>query len=230
MHRTLALGFAATLLVAAKPVPADQLLLKPGMIDAALLLPPPPADDSEIERSELAVLHAVDQVRTPAEMDHAKADGKLKEVSIFADAMGPGFDLDRLPATKALFQTVRVEEKAAVAVAKDHFKRNRPWIVDPSLHSCAPDDAPQSSYPSGHTSMAYSMAAILARLVPAKAPAILSRAADYAHNRVICEQHSPSDLAAGEAFGMLIAERLMAQPTFQAQFRAAQAELKSAKE
>jgi acid phosphatase (class A) len=229
MRQAMTLGLAATLLVAAKPAPSGPLLLEPAAIDAALLLPPPPADDSAIERAELADLHAIDSTRTPQDTARAAADGKVKDVTIFVGAMGPGFDLDRLPATKALFQTVRLEEKAAVDRAKNHFKRNRPWIVDPLLHSCTTDDAPQSSYPSGHTSMAYSMAAVLARLAPAKAPAILSRAADYAHSRLVCEQHFPSDVAAGQAFGVLIAERLMEQPTFQSQFSAAAAELKSVK-
>lgn len=225
MRRHLLLASFAFLLIAAKPASTEALLLTPAMIDAARLLPPPPADDSAIERSELAVLHDTDRTRTPDDTAHATADGKTKDVSMFAGVMGPGFNLDRLPATKALFQTVRLEEKAAVDRAKDHFLRNRPWIVDASLHSCATDDAPQSSYPSGHTSMGYAMAGILVRLAPAKAPAILARAADYAHNRIVCEQHFPSDVAAGQAFGMLIAERLMEQPAFQAKFRAAQAEL-----
>jgi hypothetical protein len=84
--------------------------------------------------------------------------------------MGPGFDLDRLPANRALFHTVREEEKVAADRAKDHFKRNRPWIADPTLHACATDDEPQSSHPSGHTTMGYAMASILARLMPSRAP------------------------------------------------------------
>ncbi|NIJ08509.1 acid phosphatase (class A) [Sphingomonas vulcanisoli] len=222
-----ALAFVAFFLIAAKPAPTGALLLDAGNFDPALLLPPPPADNSAIEQSELDSLHAEDRTRTPVEAAQARTMGETKTVSLFADAIGPGFDLDRLPATKALFQTVRQEEKAAVDRAKDHFRRNRPWIVDASLHACATNDDPQSSYPSGHTTMAYSMAAILARLVPDRAPAILSRAADYAHSRIICEQHFPSDLAAGQAFGMMIAERLMQQPAFQRQFQAAAAEMRS---
>ena len=177
---------------------------------------------------ELAELHDIDRARTPDEVAHAKADGEVKNVTIFAEVMGPAFDLEKLPATKALFHTVRAEEKASADRAKDHFQRNRPWITDSSLHPCATDDEPQSSYPSGHTSMGYAMASVLTRLAPSKAPAILARAADYAHSRLICEVHFPGDVAAGQVFGMLIAERLMEQPTFQAQFRAAALEMKRA--
>ena len=227
--RKILLLAAATMLVAAKHgTPDAPLLLNAGNLDPALVLPEPPRDDSPLGKAELAQLHAIDHSRTPDEVAHAKADGATKNVTIFANVMGPGFDLDRLPATKALFHTVREEEKAAVDRAKDHFRRNRPWITDPSLNSCTKDDEPQSSYPSGHTSMGYSMAAILARLAPSKAPAIMARAADYAQSRLVCEVHFPGDVTAGQAFGMIIAERLMEQATFRVQFETARVELTKA--
>jgi acid phosphatase (class A) len=228
MRRALLLAAATLALVAAKHGPSAPLLLGDANFDPALLLPAPPTDDSALGRAELAQLHVIDATRTAAEIEHAKADDAVKSVAMFAGVMGPGFDLDRLPATKALFHTVRTEEKAAADRAKDHFRRNRPWITDPSLHPCSTDDEPQSSYPSGHTSMGYSMGAILARLVPAKAPAILARSADYAHGRLVCEVHFPGDVVAGQAFGMMIAERLMEQPAFERQFTAASGELAAA--
>ncbi len=228
MRRSLLLAAAAMTLVAAKHGPQAPLLLNDVNFNPAQLLPPAPTDASAVGRAELAQLHVIDQTRTPDEVARAEADSEVKNVTIFATVMGPSFDLDRLPAAKALFQTVRAEEKAAADRAKDHFRRNRPWITDPSLHPCSTDDEPQSSYPSGHTSMGYAMGAILARLAPSKASAILARAADYAHNRMICEVHFPGDVIAGQTFGMMIAERLMVQPSFQMQFNAAAAEMKAA--
>ncbi|WP_246331611.1 phosphatase PAP2 family protein [Sphingomonas chungangi] len=219
---------AATMLVAAKHAPQGPLLLNPGNFDPALLLPEPPKDDTALGKAELAQLHVIDRMRTPDELARAKADDAVKSVSIFTAVMGARFDLEKLPATKALFHTVREEEKAAADRAKDHFKRNRPWVTDPSLHPCATDDEPQSSYPSGHVTMGFSMAAILARLVPAKAPAIMARAADYAHNRLVCEVHFPGDVTAGEAYGLMVAERLMEQPSFRSEFDAAKLELEQA--
>jgi acid phosphatase (class A) len=224
MRRLLVLA-AFTMLVAAKHAPDGPLLLNASNFDPALLLPEPPRDDSRLGKAELAELHVIDASRTSDEIARAKADGEVKNVSIFAGVMGAGFDLDRLPATKALFHTVREEEKAAADRAKDHFKRNRPWISDPTLHPCATDDEPQSSYPSGHTSMGYAMASIFARLTPSRASAIMARAAEYAHSRLVCEVHFPGDVTAGQAFGMMVAERLMEQPAFVTQFDAARSEL-----
>lgn len=225
MRRFVLLAAATMLLAAKHAAPDAPLLLNGGNFDPALLLPEPPRDDSSLGKAELAQLHVIDRTRTADEVARARADDSVKNVSIFAAAMGPAFDLDKLPATKALFHTVREEEKVAADRAKEHFRRNRPWITDPTLHSCATDDEPQSSYPSGHTTMGYAMASILVRLVPSRAPAILARAADYAHNRLICEVHFPADVTAGQAYGMVIAERLMEQPAFRTQFDAAQGEL-----
>ena len=220
--REILLLAAATMLVAAKHgAPDTPLLLNAGNLDAALVLPVPPSDNSALGKAELAQLHVIDRTRTPEEVAQAQADGATKNVSIFAGIMGPGFDLDQQPATKALFHTVCEEEKAAADRAKDQFRRNRPWITDPSLHACAKDDKPQSS----HTSMGFAMASILARLAPTKAPAIMGRAAEYAHGRLVCEVHSPGDVTAGQAFGMIIAERLMEQAAFRVQFEAARREL-----
>ena len=214
-------------LIGAAPAPQPLLLDQAGF-DPALLLPPPPIDNSPEGKAELAELHRIDQTRAAADLAQARLDDAVKNVSIFADAIGPAFDLARLPATAALFQTVRVEEKAAADRAKDHFLRNRPWITDPSLHPCFSDDAPKSSYPSGHTTMGYAMASILVRLIPARAPAIMARAAGYARGRLVCEVHFPGDVAAGQAYGMMVAERLMQIPAFRSQYDAAAAELAAA--
>ncbi|MBF7014494.1 phosphatase PAP2 family protein [Novosphingobium sp. HR1a] len=228
MRKAMLLTLAAIALVAAKEGPQQPLLLTPGDVDPSLLLPPPPAKDSAQGRSELEQLHRVDQTRTTADADNATALGKIKDVSVFAAAMGPGFALDRLPATRALFAAVRVEEKAAVTRGKAHFQRDRPWVSDATLHPCGDPENPDYSYPSGHATMAFSMASILARLAPAKAPAIMARAADYAEARVVCERHFPSDIIAGQSYGMIIGERLMETPEFRARFDEAAKELKAA--
>ena len=134
----------------------------------------------------------------------------------------------RLPATSHLFDLVRATEKDVVDRGKAEFQRPRPWIADPTLASCSRSDDPLSSYPSGHTTMAFSMAGVLARLVPNRADAILARAAGYGQSRIVCEQHFRSDVTSGEALGLLVAERLMAKPEFAAAFDAARHELETA--
>jgi len=213
---------------AAKPPAQADIMLQASDLDPVSVLPAPPARDSGQARRELDELHEIDRSRTAADVAAAHADSDTKNASIFAEAVGPGFDLSRLPATARLFAIVRATEKDEADRGKDEFKRARPWIVDPQLRSCSRNDEDLSSYPSGHATMGYSMAAVLARLVPEKAPAIMARAARYAEARLVCEVHFRSDITAGQALGMLVAERLMEKPAFRAAFDASRDELRKA--
>lgn len=209
----------------ATSVPVSPPLLGPTDIVNASILPPPPAKGSAQERAEIAELAQMERVRTAAEIASARSDSTTKNASIFNSAIGPRFQLDRLPQTALLMAMVRSSEKAAADRAKDYFRRPRPWIVNPSIGSCSRSDNALSSYPSGHTTMAFSMGAILGRLIPNHASAILARAARYGESRLVCEVHYRSDITAGEALGLIVAERLMAKPAFGVQFKRSQAEL-----
>lgn len=233
-HQSLVLAAAAAAALtapavaqeAAKPKPA--LMLSAAEIDPARLLPPPPAEGSSMAKVELAALHAIEAARSPEALAHAKSDDVTKDASIFAAAMGPGFDLAKQPATAKLMGEVRREEKVAADTAKTFFKRKRPWIVDDSLKSCSRDDEPLSSYPSGHTTMGYSMAVVLADLAPEKGQALLARAADYGASRMVCGMHYQSDITAGQVLGTAVGLELLRNPAFRADRDAAAAELKAA--
>jgi acid phosphatase (class A) len=226
MRGLLLLAGAAILAAAA---PAQPSLLAPGDLDPALVLPPPPTPGSAQADAELRELRALEAIRSPAMLADALRDSETKDATIFAEAIGPAFRLDRLPATTKLMGEVRAAEKDAADRAKAHFRRSRPWVGAAELKHCGKgDDADWSSYPSGHTTMGYSMGAVLARLVPEKATAIMARAARYGESRVICQVHFRSDVTGGEALGLLVAERLMTKPAFQADFVAARAELATA--
>jgi len=218
----------AAALLAAAPGAKPPVLLTPADLDPARVLPPPPAAGSPQAIAELAELHAAEVARSAADEADARRDGDTKNATIFTVVLGPAFDLDKLPATARLMALVRASEKAVVDQGKDEFRRARPYAVDAALHSCKRNDDPLSSYPSGHTSMAFSMGETLARLVPERAPALLARAARYGQSRIVCGQHFRSDVAAGQLLGGLIVEQLMAKPDFQAAFADARRELVAA--
>jgi acid phosphatase (class A) len=220
-------------LAVAQGIPAAPKAKAPAMLDAgdldpALILPPPPEANSDQARRELAELHQIESSRLPERLAEARADSETKDVTVFREVLGPRFDLSRLPATSRLFAIVRATEKAEADRGKDEFRRPRPWIVDSALQSCSRNDEDNSSYPSGHATMAFSMAAILARLVPAKAGAIMARAARYGESRLVCEVHFRSDVTAGEALGLIVSERLMTKPAFRAAYDSARDELERA--
>ncbi len=118
-------GWLIAAALAAAPS-ADAPLLTPDDLDPALVLPTAPAPDSAQAKAELAELHAIEAIRSPAEEMSARKDGDTKDATIFAAILGPRFDLARLPATAHLLDLVRKTEKDIVDRGKDEFRRPRP--------------------------------------------------------------------------------------------------------
>jgi len=222
-------AMVATSASAQEAAKLSATFLSSAQLDASRFLPAPPADGSAAAKAEVAELHAIEAARSAEALASAKSDDETKNASIFARIMGPGFDLKALPATAKLMGEVRTEEKVAADSAKAYFKRKRPWIVDPSFRSCSRDDEPLSGYPSGHATMGFAMAVVLADMAPDRAQALLARAQVYADNRLVCGMHFRSAIVAGQVLGTVVANDLLANPAFRADRDAAEAELRAAK-
>src|SRR6201999_2681733 len=112
----------------------------------------------------------------------AATDNDNENGTIFAAALGPAWDLSKLPATAKVIGEVTGSEGPFSDIAKQEFHRDRPWIVDPSIQTCAPHKPSQDhgSYPSGHSTVAYGMGVVLANLMPSHAQAILGRSEQFA--------------------------------------------------
>ena len=207
---------------------AHALLLTPAESDAARLLPPPPKPGSPAAKAELAELHAIAVRSAPDMVAAAARDAMDQKPDMFNGVLG--FDAMALPATARLLTEVFEEQAAAGKPAKDFFHRDRPWIVDPTIRTCTkqPPGPAANTYPSGHSTTAFSLGVVLAALMPEKAQIILARAAQAAENRLICGMHFRSDIVAGQQFGTALALRLMEKPAFKAQMAAARAELRAA--
>ncbi len=206
---------------------AAPALLAPDALRPEWLLPPPPADDSVQGKAELA---EVKRISSEASLDVKAAadhDGATENVTVFADTV-PGFDVAKLPATKKLFDEVANEEEQRTKLFKSYFARKRPYQLDNSIALCPSEGkgtTKPTSYPSGHTTLGFSMGVVLANLIPEKNQAILARAKLYAEHRMVCGVHFRSDTVAGQTLGTALALKLMDVPSFKADFDAAKAEL-----
>jgi acid phosphatase (class A) len=233
MQRVIVL-MVAGLLCAVPPLAArdaDPGFLPPSeMYDPAHFLPPPPAEGSPKALAELAETKKLLAEATPAMRAAAALDDGNENGTIFAVVLGPAWDLAKLPATAKLIHEVTASEGPFSGIAKTEFHRKRPWVVDPSIQTCAPHRPSQDmqSYPSGHTTVGYGMGVVLANLMPSHAQAILGRSAQFAENRIICGMHFRSDIVAGQQFGTIMAIRLMQNPQFQSDMAAAKTELQAA--
>ena len=213
----------------AQTAPAASKFLAPGELNPGLLLPPPSRVGSPAEAAERAELHRLAAERTPARLAQAKHDDEVEDVTAFAGVIGPAFDLKQLPATAKLFADLRYEDGLAAKEAKTYFHRDRPFQAERALDVC--DDAHDAgnTYPSGHSTMGFAAAAVLANLMPGKAQVILGRAADYAESRLYCGVHYRSDTTAAMTLANVMVAKLVQKPAFAAELEAARAELTKAR-
>jgi acid phosphatase (class A) len=235
-----AAAYAQSEATVATPVKTKTLkFLTHAEIDPSRLLPPPPKDGSDNQQKELAEVRRLVKARTPERYAQAKWDNEHEDATAFAATIGPGFDLNKLPATARLLAAVLNDQSAAASAAKEFFHRRFPVAADPSARasykewSCDDDvkkpvDRPLRSYPSGHSTMGYSLGIVLASLIPEKSQAILARAADYAYSREICGDHYHSDVEASHALGIAVGIMLLNNAALKPQIEAARTELRQA--
>lgn len=189
---------------------AEQLILGPNTFKPELILPTPPLDNSDEAIAERALIKSAIANASSSEIELAKKDANNKNVTYLSDVI-PHFNLENLPNTKALFDVVLSNEKSQTEVFKEYFNRKRPYQVDNSITTCASsheNDLNQSD-PSGHTTMAFSSAVVLAYLLPDYAKDILHRADQYAQHRIICGAHHPFDVRSGQVLGTLVGQKLL---------------------
>ena len=214
---------------AAKP-PKTLHVLTADQLDMARLLPAPAADGSDLQKAELAEVQRAYRTRNAERRAIAEWDDKHETAAQFFTALGPQYDLAKLPATAKVLSIVENEQSVVANMGKRYFLRNRPWAIDPSLVACdyKPNAAPLTSYPSGHATLSYTTGYILAQLLPAKAAAIQARAQEYAYSRVVCGAHYPSDIEASHVLAVETAMLMLQNESFAKAVAASRAELKAA--
>ena len=212
--------------VGTKPKKA-LVLLQPGEIDPARILPPPPPEGSERAIEDLRLVQAAIAAASPERMATARWDDAHESPQMLEPVLGQAFDLKALPATAELLSLVQMDADVEASIAKKMFQRRRPWAVDGAVKTCDPNDKPLSSYPSGHGALGYALALTMAEVLPERAQALLARAADYGYSREVCGSHFPDDVQASEALATAVVGRLMTKPAFQQKIAAARTELEA---
>jgi acid phosphatase (class A) len=228
--------FSSTLLAQTPGTPADQVsasvakrtpyYVDSSILDLSLILPLPPTQDSETTKTELAYVHHIEQTRTPEQVAAAQVDDREEDLFIFSQVIGPKFLKSDLPLTAALSAHVHNDEAVLSEPLKGIYKRLRPYNYDSTLHPVCKTDK-EFSYPSGHSMSGYLLAFTMAQIVPEKQQEILTRADGYAHDRVVCGVHYPSDTEASRRMAYVIFGYMMASPRFQKDLAAARIETRT---
>lgn len=115
----------------------------------------------------------------------------------------------------------------ATREAKQHYMRTRPFVFWNEPTATPGDEEglrKNGSYPSGHTSIGWATALVLAEINPERATEILKRGFEFGQSRVIVGAHYQSDVDAGRVAGAGIVAILHNDKGFRKQLEKAKKE------
>jgi acid phosphatase (class A) len=207
--------------------------LKPAELpDSRALLPPPPAAGSADLAADEDAYRSSRKLRDTSRWALAAKDAELgfpKAAETFSCVLAMPVSAEATPHLNMLLRRVRADASRANDKTKDYYKRRRPFAAhgDPS---CTPrEQLKDDSYPSGHSSIGWAWALVLAEIAPDRADAVLARGLAFGQSRVVCGVHWQSDVEAGRVIGASVVSRLHADPVFSAQMAAARKEIERAR-
>lgn len=198
-------------------------------IDLAAILPPPPAAESPALRVDEQVFQSTRLLAGNERWKLATKDDVLdvsNPTAPFSCALGFSLTRKNAPHVYHLLTRAAADLSTMVEAGKRHFARRRPFIGN-ALPICADrrDYEQSPSYPSGHTTAGWSLALILAELVPDRANALMVRGRTFGESRVVCGVHWVSDVEAGKTAAGAVVAALHGNAEFRADMELARAEI-----
>ena len=215
----------------------ERLGLLPGYLedkehpDSLVLLPPPPAPGSAALALDEDVARRTFAVRGTPRFAQALSDYDTSfphAAGLFSCALNAPVTEQDTPRLYKLLRRTLTDAGISGNAAKEYYKRQRPFVMNKEP-ICAPENKAElesnGSYPSGHTTVGWAWALILAEISPEQADAVLVRARTFGESRNVCNHHWYSDVEWGRTVGAATVARLHANPEFLADLKAAKAEL-----
>lgn len=146
----------------------------------------------------------------------------------FSEAFGIDITQDGTPEIYTLVVGMREDAgDLATRDAKNYYNRTRPYAYYEE-DTCNPEQQAElstnGSYPSGHTSIGWATALVLAEINPDRQDEILDRGFEMGESRVICGYHFQSDVDAGRLTAAGAVARLHADEGFSKQLDKAKKE------
>lgn len=198
------------------------------------LLPPPPAPGSILFLNDEAQYEWGKMQRDTPRGDQAVSDARVGGNGVpmaFSDAFGVEISKENTPEIHKLIINMREDAgDLATRHAKDHYMRVRPFSFY-NEPTCNPEQQQElstnGSYPSGHTSIGWATALVLAEINPTRQDEILQRGYQMGQSRVICGYHYQSDVDAARLVASGVVARLHANDAFMKQLDKAKKEFAS---
>ncbi|PLW67890.1 acid phosphatase [Pseudohalioglobus lutimaris] len=195
------------------------------------IVPPAPEAGSPRQALDDEVARRAIALRGTARWDLATKDAHLAfpgAQDAFTCATGIPISEATTPQLYMLMRRTLADVGLASYSAKNAYQRVRPFMVN-GEPTCTPEEEgmlrKDGSYPSGHTSIGWGWALILAELMPEKAEAILARGRAFGESRNVCNVHWHSDVVAGRMVAASAYSQLHNNEDFLAAMEATRKEL-----
>lgn len=210
----------------------DQYYLKNEQaVDSLALLPPPPEPGSILFLNDQAMYEKGRLLRNTERGKQAVEDANLAAGGIanaFSTAFGYPINAKDAPEIYKLL-TNMIEDAGDLATrsAKVKYMRIRPFAFYnvPTCNTKEQDKlSTNGSYPSGHTSIGWASALVLAEINPARQDTIFKRGYELGQSRVICGYHWQSDIDAARVVAAATVATLHSNAEFQKQLQKAKDE------
>lgn len=201
------------------------------MPDAGIYLPAPPDTCSPLFIDDFQQWLWGKSIRSTPRGLQASRESEYsieRMCGIYSEALGFTVSHQTTPAIFRLISRGQTAAAQAVDRAKAKYMRKRPFARMNEHVAGAFDDEDvlcgNGSYPSGHTSLGWTTALILAQMAPELQDTILRRGWEYGESRVIVGAHWQSDVEAARLAASACVMRLQESPEYQADLAAARAE------
>jgi acid phosphatase (class A) len=204
--------------------------------DSLKLLPPPPALGSAAEALDQDVARQALTMRGSDRFTLAALDADLSfpnAADAFSCALGVAVTAEGAPTLYRLLRRTMRDAGAATGAAKNRYRHARPFMLDgqPTCQPSADEDLrANGSYPSGHTSIGWTWALVLAQVAPDRAEALFERGRAFGESRLVCNVHWASDVMEGRTIAATTVARLQSNSEFLSDLDAARREFAEARD
>ena len=218
----------------AQPGP-DAGYLAAGQLDLTAVVEPAPLPADPRYEADRAIFRATRSFAGSERYALATSDAETRPPALLHDfscAVGVALNTDNAPRLTAVAQRAARDALAQAARAKDLYRHERPYVIDPGPTCQAPADLldvrtgrASYDYPSGHATLGWTWALVLAAAAPDRAQQVLERGRAYSESRVICGVHNHSAVEAGIVTASATMALVQATAAYQSDLAAARAEL-----
>jgi len=238
---------ACSSLTADKPGPVAEVPeIRPGILqgylpindplESVIFVPASPEENAARQQLDNAISRQALALRDTPRWTLATRDAHLgfpDAANTFSCALDLPISEAGTPALYMLLRRTLADVGLATYSAKNAYQRPRPFMAN-GQPTCTPEEEEMlrndGSYPSGHTSIGWGWALILAELAPERAEVILDRGKAFGESRIVCNVHWYSDVVAGRMVAAGAVATLHANKEFLAAMEAARAEINVVRE